>query len=118
MLNADHHVEQWSIYTGQRGECLGHAYYKPAQGLQELPYKIAAPLSVMLLAKKDVPTVGRWYERLSDRFNAPTGAAVWIDPIPFTYEELTHIRGLPEWQTETVHMNRVLDMLRSPHTVG
>lgn len=118
MLNAGNRVEQWSLYTGQRGECLGHAYYKPAQRLQALPHKIAAPLSAMLIAKGDVKTVGRWYERIPDRFLTPTGAAVWIDPFQITYEELTHIRGLPEWQTQTDHMNRVLDILRQRPTVG
>ena len=119
MLNAGNRVEQWSLYTGQRGECLGHAYYKPAQGLPALPYKIAAPLSVMLIAKGDVKTVGRWYERIPDRFLTPAGAAVWIDPIQFTYNELIHIRGLPEWQTIPKLMDTVLNLILHPqHTLG
>jgi hypothetical protein len=117
MLNAGNRVEQWSLYTGQRGECVGHAYYTPAQGLQALPNKIAAPLSVMLIAKGDVKTVGRWYERLPPRLSVDlgyAGAAVWIDALPFTYNELTHIRGLPEWQTIPKHMDTVLNLLRHP----
>lgn len=97
------------------GQSLGQAFYNPAALPRDIPRKVAAPLSVMLVAKKDIPTVGRWYGRVPQRFqgvDAPTGAVVWLDLVEYTYEDITYIRGLPEWLTQPKNMTDLFNMLR------
>ena len=74
--------------------------------------KVAAPLSVMLVARMHLSGVGHWYPRPASMKLEYTGAIVWIDPVDYTCQDITYIRGLPEWLTQPENMTKVLSTLR------
>jgi len=111
MLTADHHIEQWSLYT-VGGQCLGHAFYNPVALPRDIPRKVAAPLSVMIIARAHLPGVGHWYARTPSVTLEYTGAVVWINPVEYTHKDITYIRGLPEWLTQPKNMTNLLSTLR------
>jgi hypothetical protein len=113
MLDVHHHITRWSLFMGFSGKNLGAIHYSPAQNVRVLPTKLAAPLAVMLIARADIKGVGCWYDHIPSATLQYTGAVVWLDPIKFTYEDLTNIRGLPTWQAEPNNMKRALEALRS-----
>lgn len=98
---------------GLSGKNLGASHYSPAQNVRVLPTKLAAPLAVMLIARRNVTGVGHWYDHTPSKSLQYTGAVVWLDPIKFTYEDLINIRGIPSWQAEPNNMKRALEALRS-----
>jgi hypothetical protein len=96
-----------------RGECIGHAFCNPVALPRDIPRKVAAPLSVMIVSRAHLSGVGYWYPR-TPVTQEYAGAIVWINPVNYTYEDITYIRGLPEWLTQPKNMTEVLNPLREP----
>ena len=94
------------------GQSIGQAFYNPAALPRDIPRKVAAPLSVMIIARAHLPRVGHWYARTPSVTLEYTGAVVWLDLVEYTYEDITYIRGLPEWLTQPKNMTDLFNMLR------